>query len=119
MAGFRIGVASGDNRPVASPPYRLDELGWLQFERFCAELLAAESGLEPEAWRGAADSARTARVLEGLTEPLTGAQLVAPTLVVVAWLRPLGSRASAYSEERLREVTTDIVEDERRTGFLP
>jgi hypothetical protein len=40
--------------------YRLDDLGWFQFERLCQALLAAKHGLAVEAWGGAADWGRDA-----------------------------------------------------------
>ncbi|MGH2860309.1 MAG: hypothetical protein ACRDLT_02245 [Solirubrobacteraceae bacterium] len=38
--------------------YRLDELGWLQFERLCELLLLAEAGLTVDGWQGHADECR-------------------------------------------------------------
>jgi hypothetical protein len=46
----------------ASSAYRLDELGWLQFERVCSLLLAAEAGLGDLSWIGHADTGRVALV---------------------------------------------------------
>jgi hypothetical protein len=48
----------------ASSSYRLDELGWLQFERVCSLLLAADAGVRDLGWIGHADSERVA-VVEG------------------------------------------------------
>jgi hypothetical protein len=40
--------------------YRLDELGWFQFERLCQSLLKARHGLGLEAWGGGGDQGRDA-----------------------------------------------------------
>jgi hypothetical protein len=40
--------------------YRLDELGWFQFERLCQSLLKARCGLGVEAWGGRGDLGRDA-----------------------------------------------------------
>jgi hypothetical protein len=46
----------------AGSPYRLGELGWLQFERLCSLLLEAEAGLSDLRWRGRPDAGRIALV---------------------------------------------------------
>jgi hypothetical protein len=73
---------------VATGPYRLDELGWLQFERLCALVLAAEAGLADLTWQGRADRGRVAMV--DCDVVLSGARtgLQGPVAVVVAWVRP-------------------------------
>jgi hypothetical protein len=51
-----------DDRPIETEPtshgtaYRLDQLGWLQFERLCPLVLEAEAGLAELAWSGHADT---------------------------------------------------------------
>ena len=61
------------------------DLGWLQFERLCALLLQAESGIGPERWEGSADQGR------GFvsTEPVrfAGRTLAPPVMVRCLWLR--------------------------------
>lgn len=47
---------------LARCSYRLDELGWLQFERLCMLLLEREGGLADLDWRGHADQGRVALV---------------------------------------------------------
>jgi hypothetical protein len=65
--------------------YRLDELGWLQFQQLCTELLA-EAGLPREAWDGDADKIRTARLHERLVSSV--GTFDAPALLAVVWRRP-------------------------------
>ena len=47
---------------TGSSSYRLDELGWLQFDRLCSLVLEADAGLGGLQWRGRGDIARIARV---------------------------------------------------------
>jgi hypothetical protein len=61
------------------------DLGWLQFERLCALLLQAESGIAPEAWEGSADQGR--RLVSREPVRFAGRTLVPPVLVRCAWLR--------------------------------
>src|ERR1700674_5272802 len=78
-------MASG-SFPSASSRYRLDELGWLQFERVCSLLLAADASLSDLGWMGHADRGRVALVerpvvLVGLETRLEG-----PVTVAVVWV---------------------------------
>jgi hypothetical protein len=62
--------------------YRLDELGWLQFQELCAAVVEQDTGLSEASWRGNADARRGALLPDGLPGRLTG-----PTLASVMWLR--------------------------------
>jgi hypothetical protein len=67
--------------------YRLDDLGWFQFQRLCETILAA-LGLDGLAFDGAADHCRSA-VVAGVPEiPELGTRLDAPVLVAIAWSPP-------------------------------
>jgi hypothetical protein len=72
---------------VASPPppYRLDELGWLQFERLCGLVLEREVGLTDLRWIGHADEGRVALVDQAVVLP--DARLHGPLAVAVVWVR--------------------------------
>src|SRR5262249_56477559 len=63
----------------------LQDLGWLQFERLCALLLQAESGVAPESWEGSADEGRTLLATEAVR--WEGRTLAPPVLVRCVWLR--------------------------------
>jgi hypothetical protein len=79
--------------------YRLDELGWVQFERLAHELLVRDPGLAATRWQGRADEGRFALVSGDAVIPGIG-QVAGPVAVVVAWTPTLGeSRLVA----RLRE----------------
>jgi hypothetical protein len=73
--------------------YRLDELGWAQFELVCHELLAAE-GIEALSWAGRADELRTA-VTDSLPRSFG---LRGPVLVAIAWVRRRPGQAFGDNE---------------------
>ena len=66
--------------------YRLDELGWLQFEQLCT-LLLESMGVPSSAWSGNADEAREAYAETDLTLPASGVSVRGPAEVRVAWVR--------------------------------
>jgi hypothetical protein len=80
-------------------PYRFDELGWLQFERLCLELCATYCNVGIREWRRAGRGCAVF-VPDGIAPPGESRVLAAPTLVVVAWIRP--ANASVAPSERLR-----------------
>ena len=69
-------------------PYRLDELGWLQFERLCGLVLAREAGLAEVAWLGRADLGRVAMVDADVLLERAGVRLRGPLSLAVVWVRP-------------------------------
>src|SRR3954469_299133 len=62
--------------------YRLDELGWLQFQDLCSAVVEQETGVGDAAWHGAADARRDALLPDGIPGRLPG-----PALASVLWLR--------------------------------
>jgi Novel STAND NTPase 3 len=80
-------------------PYRFDELGWLQFERLCLELCATYCNVGIGEWRRAGRGCAVF-VPDGIAPPGESRALAAPTLVVVAWIRP--ANASVAPSQRLR-----------------
>jgi len=82
----------------AAGDFVLDELGTLQFERLCVELLRLDvDGAESYPW------GLSLRLPEGVDAPGAG-RLDGPALVLVAWIRPGASAA-----ERLHEVVADAL----------
>jgi hypothetical protein len=69
------------------PAYRLDELGWLQFELLCTELLEREAGLGDLEWRGRADQGRVALVDADVALADQGLLLPGPVAIAVVWVR--------------------------------
>jgi hypothetical protein len=70
----------------------LSELGWLQFERLCAHVLAVEAGIAASAWEGDADRHRGFVSDEPVT--LAGRTLAAPVIFRCLWLT--GSRRARH-----------------------
>ena len=70
-----------------SAPYRLDELGWLQFERLCGLVLEHEAGLAQLTWRGRGDRGRVALVDSDVVLGSGLGQLAGPAAVAVLWVR--------------------------------
>ena len=69
-----------------SSAYRLDELGWLQFERVCSLLLAAEADLSDLGWMDHADVGRVALIEGPVVLEAHGIRLEGPVTVAVVWI---------------------------------
>ncbi len=83
--------------PGSRSPYRLDDLGWLQFDRLCGLVLDAEAGMGTLNWRGQSDTWRVATVEEPLVLRSRRVRLHAPVTVVAFWVpddAPAGARLS-------------------------
>jgi hypothetical protein len=88
-------------------PYRFEELGWLQFEQLCKELVQLSSGASSEEWHSLASG--SALVLaEGGFVPGNGRTLPGPTVVLIAWLR----RPREWEAPRLLERAVQQAFDE-------
>ena len=74
-------------------PYRLDDLGWLQFERLAALVLEREAGLSDLTWQGRADRGRVALVDADAVLEHPAARLERPFAVAVIWVRDDSSPA--------------------------
>jgi hypothetical protein len=89
---------------ITEPRYRLDRLGWAQFERFCAEVSQSRG------WYGRADRAAIARVPGGLIVPGDERALPGPALVCVLWVRPWIRAAERWRFAR-RSLTSALAEE--------
>ena len=93
-----------------SSSYRLDELGWLQFERVCSLVLEADAGLSDLGWLGHSDTGRVALVEEPVVVGDQGIRLAGPVTVAVVWVREdesLTRRLSALAE-RVSALPSDL-----------
>jgi hypothetical protein len=79
-------------------PYRLDELGWLQFDRLCGLVLDAEAGVGDLDWRGQSDSVRVATVETPVVLRNPKVLLNGPVTVAVLWIRDDGPADVRLSE---------------------
>jgi hypothetical protein len=86
---------------VQQGSYRLDELGWLQFERLCTMVLGQEAGVRGLTWLGRADRGRVAMVDSDVVLERAGLRLPGPLAVAVVWVRP-----SLTQTERLTYLLT-------------
>jgi hypothetical protein len=94
---------------TGSSSYRLDELGWLQFDRLCSLVLEADAGLSRLQWRGRGDIARVARVDGPLTLRDRGHRLGGPVNVAGVWIRD-GDRRLPEFVDRVVSVPADRAE---------
>ena len=97
---------------MAIGPYRLDELGWLQFERLSGLVLAQEAGLADVTWLGRADRGRVALVDERVALPGMRVRLRGPLAIAVIWVRPSESAA-----ERLTQLLDGVTSVPSELGF--
>jgi len=121
---------------TASGPYRLDELGWLQFQRLCDLLLEAHCGVRPERFSGEADRCRSQVALRPVCSSPESQPLPEPTLVAVMWSPPgpgsdriewssqadhrrkvIYAAARDVTERRLAEQAVRTAEERFRIGF--
>lgn len=82
--------------------YRLDELGWLQFDRLCSLVLEAEAGLSDLRWRGHSDIGRVALVDEQVALRDPRMRVHGPATVAVIWVRDESDLEARLSEFLVR-----------------
>lgn len=78
--------------------YRFDELGWLQFERLCMEVLALESGVAPSDWDARRGGIRSSSVARDIRVPGTDRTARGPVLVVARWVPSTGGPERVRNE---------------------
>jgi hypothetical protein len=103
---------------ITEPRYRLDRLGWAQFERFCAEVFGPETGVARRDWHGRADRTAIARVSAGLSVPGDRRALAGPALLCALWVRP-SIRAPQRWRFARRSLTTALAEERARWPVRP
>lgn len=94
--------------------YRLDQLGWLQFERLASLVLEAEAGLPDLDWQGRAYRARKAWAEQSVVLAGAGIRLSEPVAVAVVWIRE-----SLADSSRLSELATRMLGVARDLGLRP
>ncbi len=85
-------MAESSSMPLVA--YRLNELGWLQFDRLCSLLLEVEGGLDEVGWRGRSDTERIATVVGPVV--LRDQQLRGPVTVAVIWVVTTAGRGCGW-----------------------
>ena len=76
--------------------YLFTDLGWLQFERVCTELIEMRLGVGASQWKRHEDGVRSVLVERDMKHPVTGEPLPGPVCVVVSWWRPLTTNRAAH-----------------------
>ena len=99
-----------DATPAYGEGYRLDQLGWLQFERLVSLILEAEAGLGDLDWLDRAYRGRTTWVEGPIVLSGPGIKLPGPVVVVVAWIQDAPSYSSrlAEFEKHMRGLAFDL-----------
>lgn len=100
----------GSSSFLPESSYRLDQLGWLQFERVCSLVLEADAGLSDLGWLGHADTGRVALVEAPVVVAGQGIRLAGPVTVAVVWVREDESFTRQLSElvERVSALLSDL-----------
>jgi hypothetical protein len=83
--------------PGAVPAYRLDQLGWLQFDRLCALVIEAETGIGDLDWIGASDTWCVTTVPGPVVIGSRHSRMEGPVTVAAFWVAddaPVGARLS-------------------------
>lgn len=99
-----MGVAGSPD----GPPYELDRLGWLQFERLCSSILQIAFGCASLTWLGRAGHGRVTTVERELQIRVGRRPLVPPVSVIAAWVPDSESRWERFT--RLVEYVARLAE---------
>lgn len=89
--------------------YRLDQLGWLAFDRLCALVLEAEAGQVDLRLRGDSDRGRVATVRDSLTLQHPATRVAGPVTIMSLWI-PANAHPTVRSTE-LRRRITELIAD--------
>lgn len=96
------------------PKYRLDDLGWWEFERLCQALLQAAYGLVVEAWGGSGDHGRDAYSAEALDFPQRGTKANAPIVFQAKFVQEANAAGADPAPALERAVAAEIVRIRKR-----
>jgi hypothetical protein len=99
-----------DSSTVGS--YRLDGLGWLQFERLCELALEREARLANLTWKGHGDSGRVALVDRDVVLSHPHVRMRGPVAVAVVWVRE-----NVTPEHRLSILSSGMLAVPSELGF--
>lgn len=88
--------------------YRLDDLGWFQFEWLCQSLLKATLGLAIEAWGGHSDLGRDAHCAAALILQKGGTQTPGPFVFQVKFVEEANAAGAKPFENLRRAVASEM-----------
>lgn len=99
--------------------YRLDELGWYQFEHLCQALLKAAHGIAVENWAGPGDHGRDAYCHHALPFPNAKVTSPGPFVFQAKFIDRANARGAAVDQPVLDAVNAELRRiDNRRTRGL-
>lgn len=87
--------------------YRLDDLGWFQFEWLCQSLLKTEFGVGIEAWGGHSDLGRDAYCEEELEIPIKGTKSPGPFLFQAKFVAEANAAGAKPNDALTNSVTSE------------
>jgi len=96
-----------DESSTPEVPYRLGELGWLQFDHLCSLLLQVEAGLADVPWRGRSDRGRVAVVEDQLLIRDLGIRFGGPVTVAALWVHSDDTRLFGALSELVTAASLD------------
>jgi hypothetical protein len=98
--------------------YRLDDLGWFEFERLCQALLQAAYGVTVEAWGGSGDHGRDAYTEADLNFPDRGAVSSGPFLFQVKFVQGANATGANPGPSLKKAVSAEIqrISERREDG---
>lgn len=89
--------------------YRLERLGWLQFERLASLVLAEEAGLDDLDWSASADTGRSAWSRGPVR--LLGEAVRSPAVIAVAWVPAAAHDHRSLLAKHLRVIADRVAPD--------
>lgn len=98
--------------------YRLDDLGWFQFEWLCQSLLKCTVGLAVEAWGGHSDLGRDAHCREPLTLVKGGEKESGPFLFQAKFVEEANAAGGKPWSKLRKAVAEEMAEVRRRLKSL-
>jgi hypothetical protein len=96
--------------------YRLDDLGWYQFERMCQALLRARHGAALEAWGGGTDFGRDAYSEGPLAYPDPNVDTAGPFVFQVKFVSGANAAGAAWQTSLRKAVSAELKRIESRVA---
>lgn len=89
---------------MSAPRYEVTDLGWLQFEHLCTELMDTEAEIAPPTWTRHFDGVASVFLDRDLKHPLTDEVIPGPVCVAISWWRPRTTNRRVHLERVKRQV---------------
>lgn len=89
--------------------YRLDDLGWYQFETLCQSLLRSRYGISVEAWGGSGDWGRDAFSESAVKDTVSGDEIVGPICWQAKFVSGANATGAKAGPQLLKAVRDEVV----------